>query len=374
MFHEGIIIMKINEDRQILKFCYSFILSCRRALQYSVLAAVSGAVTMYGLLLIIAIIVILALSISLYQKSTNAICLSRKRLDGKTVIVTGGTAGMGLQMAIDLAHRGARVIIACPFEDEGTNARKQIIEETENNNVVFLNLDLASLESVRKFAANIIKTEDRLDILINNAGVGTPGDFLTPDGMNFTMQVNYYGTFLLTLLLLPLLKKTGKQGEPSRILTTASFLHMYGQVDIKNLNRTNYWNVVQIYGNSKICLIMFANELTKRLKGSNVVINNIDPGAVGTRIFDSTTKLLGLILTTACILFFKTPWQGAQTALHVALDKKAGEVSGKYFKNCEISWTVRRAQCEKTASALWEDSVRLVNLTEDELDQCFKSL
>ncbi|CAH0627442.1 unnamed protein product [Chrysodeixis includens] len=329
---------------------------------------------MYGLLLIIAIIVIIALSISLYQKSTNAICLSRKRLEGKTVIVTGGTAGMGLHMATDLAHRGARVIVACPFDDEGTNARKQIIEETGNNDVVFYNLDLGSLDSVRKFAGKIIKTEDRLDILINNAGVGTPDDYLTPDGMIFAMQVNYYGAFLLTLLLLPLLKKTGKPGEPARILTTASVLHMYGQADINNLNRTKYWNVVKIYGNSKICLVLFANELTRRLKGSNVVINNIDPGAVGTKIFDSTNRILGFILTTACILFFKTGWQGAQTALHVALDKKAGEVSGKYFKNCEISWTVSRAQCEKTASALWEDSVRLVKLSEEELDQCFKSL
>ncbi|KAJ8732424.1 hypothetical protein PYW07_015023 [Mythimna separata] len=332
---------------------------------------------MLVILLIVAIIVIIALSVAVYQKNTNAICTSRRRLEGKTVIVTGGTAGMGLHIATDLAHRGARVIIACPFEEEGTNARKQIIQDTENVNVVFKLLDLASLKSVRQFAAAILETEDRLDILVNNAGVGVQGDFLTADGMNFIMQVNYYGAFLLTLLLLPLLKKTGKPGESSRIITTASCLHMLGNVNISmlsNLNRTNYWNLIRIYGNSKICLVLFANELTKRLKGSHVVINNVDPGAVGTRIFDSINKVCGTILTSACNLFFKTPWQGAQTALHAALDKKAGEVSGAYFKNCEMVAAVKRAYCEKTAKALWEESVRLVKLTEDEVDQCFKSL
>ncbi|KAJ8732427.1 hypothetical protein PYW07_015026 [Mythimna separata] len=328
---------------------------------------------MYGVLLIIATIIIIVLSVAVYQKSTNGICISRRRLEGKTVIVTGGTAGMGLCIATDFAHRGARVIIACPFEEEGTNARKQIIQVTQNENVVFKLLDLASLKSVRQFAADILKTEDRLDILVNNAGVGVPGDFLTADGMNFIMQVNYYGTFLLTLLLLPLLKKTGKPGEASRIITTASVVHRVGTVDIDNLNRTNYWNIIRIYANSKICLVLFANELTKRLKGSHVVINNVDPGAVGTRIFDSLNKVCGTILTFACNSFFKTPWQGAQTALHVALDKKAGEVSGAYFKNCEIYGAVKRAYCEKTAKALWEESVRLVKLTQDEVDQCFKS-
>ncbi|XP_047020279.1 dehydrogenase/reductase SDR family member 13-like [Helicoverpa zea] len=330
---------------------------------------------MYGALLIVAIIVIIALSVSVYQKTTNAICLSRRRLEGKTVIVTGGTAGMGLVIATDLAHRGARTIIACPFEEEGTNARKQIIQETGNQNVVFKLLDLASLQSVRGFASDILKTEDRLDILLNNAGVGIPGDFLTKDGMNFIMQVNYYGTFLLTLLLLPLLKKTGKPGEASRIITTASFLHMVGFVDVNNIYKANhYWSKIHIYGNSKICLVLFANELTKRLKGSNVVINNVDPGAVGTRIFDSTNIVFAPILRLLCLMFYKNPWQGAQTALHAALDTKAGEVSGQYFKNCEINRAVSRAYCDKIAKALWEESVRLVKLTDEEVEQCFKSL
>ncbi|XP_075970126.1 retinol dehydrogenase 13-like [Anticarsia gemmatalis] len=323
-------------------------------------------------LLVVALILIIALAVAVYEKSTNAVCVSRRRLEGKTVIVTGGTAGMGLEMATDLAHRGARVIIACPFQDEGVSARNKIIKETENEKVIFKLLDLASLESTRKFAADILQEENRLDILINNAGVGIPSDYLTKDGMHFIMQVNYYGAFLLTMLLLPLLKKTGKPGEPSRILTTASILHMVGTVDIENANKINYWNKIRLYGNSKIYLVYFANELTKRLRGTNVVINNVDPGAVGTRIFDSVNIVVGTFLTLLCLLMFKTPWLGAQTALHAALDKSAGEVSGAYFKNCEINSAVKRTNCAKTAKVIWEESVRLVKLTDEELNKCFQ--
>lgn len=329
---------------------------------------------MYGIIVIITVFIIFILAVGIYQKNTNAVCLSRKRLDGKTVIVTGGTAGMGLEIATDLAHRGARVIVACPFEDEGNSARKQIVQETENENVVFKLLDLGSLKSVRQFAADILKTEDRLDVLINNAGIGTPGEFITTDGMSFIMQVNYYGGFLLTLLLLPLLKKTGKPDERSRILLTSSVLHRFGRVDIDNQNNSDYWYRIQIYANSKLCLVLFANELSKRLEGTNVVVNNVDPGAVGTRIFDSGSKVSGFFLKLLFNNTFKTARQGAQTALHVALDKKAGEVSGEFFKNCALSRAVKRAYSDKSAKILWEESVRLVQLTDDELEQCFKSL
>lgn len=329
---------------------------------------------MVGILLIVAFLIIVILIIGIHEKSTNAICTSRKRLEGKTALVTGGTAGMGLEIAIDLAHRGARVIVACPFIEEGTSARKQIVEETENENVVFKHLDLSSMESIRTFAADILNNEDRLDMLINNAGVGYGPDSQTKDHMHFVMQVNYYGAFLLTLLLLPLLMKTGKPAEPSRILLTSSVLHNLGQIDFENINRTNYWYRLQIYGNSKLCLVLFGNELGKRLKGTNVNVNSIDPGAVGTRIFDSGSRIIGFFLKLFVNLFFKNTWQGAQTALHVMLDKKAGEVNGGFFKNGKVSKAANRAYCDKTAKILWEESMRLVNLSHHDLEMCFKPL
>ncbi|CAH2107809.1 unnamed protein product [Euphydryas editha] len=320
---------------------------------------------------IVLAIVIVALIIGLYQKSTNAICMSKKRLDGKTAIVTGGTAGMGLETAMDFAERGARVIIACPFQREGEDALKLITDKTGNKDVVFKLLDLSSLTSTRKFAIDIIDTEKRLDILINNAGVGTVDKTLTDDGMSFIMQVNYFGPFLLTLLLLPLLNKTGTISEPARIVNLSSISHNFGYINFNRINDTKYLFRLQFYSNSKLCLILFAHELSKKLQG-NVVVNCVDPGYVGTRIFDSAGTIFGPILIIFGLLFFKTAWYGAQTSIYAALDSEAGKVSGQMFKNCQLSRAKRSAYNDETSQKLWNKSISLVGLRSEELEKCFQ--
>lgn len=312
------------------------------------------------------IILILLVSFGIFQKKTNAKCESKKRLDGKTVLVTGGTTGMGLEIATELAGRGARVLVACPFSEEGANAREHIVRSTGNHDVEFLLLDLASLASTRRFAANILTRESRLDILVNNAGVGGPFDRITPDGMNFVMQVNYFGTFLLTLLLMPLLKKSGRPGEPSRIVNTASILHNIGVVDIDHLSckKVKLFSF-EYYNDSKFCVVLFTRELAKWLRGENVVVNSVNPGAVGTRIFNACYGgFFGRVVAWFFFCFFKTPWQGAQTALHVALDEAAGDVSGEYFENCRQSRAISRAYDDKLAKDVWEASLRIVKLDE----------
>lgn len=325
---------------------------------------------------VILVFIIILLLIGIYAKNTNAICTSKKRLDGRTVLVTGGTAGMGLEMARDLAQRGARVIVACPFPDEGVRAVQTITRCSDNQNVVFKLLDLASFASTRNFATDILNTEDRLDILINNAGVGGPLNAVTCDSLNFTMQVNYYGAFLLTILLLPLLKKSGSPEEPSRIVNVSSMLHWFGVANIgKHQGIGNLiWSLIPAYSISKLYVILFSRELTKRLKGFNVVINNSDPGPTGTTIFLTTQRHIGWIISSLFYFLSKTPWQGAQTTLHVALDKEAGKVSGQYFSNCKLSRAISRAYNDKTAMSLWEESVRLVKLSDQELDRCLKDL
>ncbi|KAI5638598.1 short chain dehydrogenase domain-containing protein [Phthorimaea operculella] len=318
-------------------------------------------------LFIIGIVILVVLAIRFHEKNTNAIGKSKKRLDGKTTIVTGGTAGMGLEIAKEFARRGAKVIVACPFEEEGENARKEIIIEASHNKVIFKLMDLGSLESVRQVAADIIKEEERLDILVNNAAVGVPMDFVTKDGMSFIMQVNYFGHFLLTLLLLPLLRKSGTIEDPSRIINTSSILHTIGIYDIKRLNRTNHLLMIQIYGKSKLCLVLFARKLTKRLKERNVVINSVDPGAVGTGLFNSFGAFIGPILTSFLGYVFKTPVEGAQTALHAALDSDAGKVSAEFFKNCRQARANSMAYDDKIANYVWEQSIKCVKLGKEEL-------
>ncbi|XP_047020043.1 retinol dehydrogenase 13-like [Helicoverpa zea] len=325
------------------------------------------------ILLIVEIIIIGGMVVGLYQKNTNLVCKSKKRYDGKTVLVTGGTAGMGLEIAADFAHRGARVIVACPYEDEGLHGKKLIIKSSGNHNVVFKLLDLSSLQSIRNFVADILKTEDRLDILMNNAGVGVPGDFLTKDGMNFIMQVNYFGTFLLTMLLLPLLKKTGTPSEPSRIVNTSSVLHKFGKIDFENWNKTGHWAKIRIYGNSKLCLALFTRELAKRMKSPNVIVNVVDPGAVGTKIYNSSRIAWASFVSFIFLILFKHPWEGAQTALYAATSNRAGQFKGEYFKNCSRVRAGELVYDEKLATRVWEESVRLVKLSDDELNQCFSS-
>lgn len=330
--------------------------------------------TMFVIIYFVFIATVVTALVGLWQKNTNAMCKSKKNLNGKTAIITGGTSGMGLRIATDFASRGAKVIVACPFIDEGTKGRKDIIERTGNEKIIFKLLDLSSLSSIRKFTTEILDSEERLDILINNAGIGIGYDFLTKDGMHSMMQVNYFGSFLLTLLLLPLLLKTGKPGEPARIVNTSSILHIVGVVDFGHLNSINYWYGIQCYGNSKLCLVLFAHELTKKLKNKDIVINSVDPGAVGTNIFNCVGWFFGGIITFFFKNFFKTPWEGAQTAIHVALDKKAGQVSGQFFKNCKLTRAKQAAYDDKSAEQLWTESVRLVKIDKDELEQCFKPL
>ncbi|CAG9126925.1 unnamed protein product [Plutella xylostella] len=274
---------------------------------------------------------------------------------------------MGLEIAKDFARRGAKVIIVCPFDEEGRHAKNLIEKETENKNVVFMNLDLGSFKSVRKFAEIILLKEYRLDILVNNAGVGIPGDFFTDDGLNFIMQVNFFGHFLLTVLLLPLLMKSAH----SRIVNTSSVLHRFGEMDLKRLNSSGYYYLIQLYCNSKFCMIPFARALKKRLQGSGVVVNCVDPGLVGTRIWSSgRVPLVGHILTIICNVMFKTPMEGAQTAIHVAVDENAVSVSGELFKDCKIIKATTSAYSDKVADELWEESIKLVKLSQEELSFC----
>ncbi|XP_047516046.1 retinol dehydrogenase 13-like [Pieris napi] len=293
-------------------------------------------------------------------------CSSNRRLEGKTALVTGGTSGLGLVIAKDFAKRGAKVIVACPFEEEGTNARKEIIEESGNENVIFKHLDLSSLTSVREFAMEIKKTENRLDILVNNAGVGIPGDFLTKDGLNFIMQVNYYGHFLLTLLLLPLLKKTGTKSDPARIVNMSSLSHRYASSDVDNYNRAGYWCTIRTYSNSKLCLVFFSKELTRRLSGTNVVVNCSDPGYAATRIYKSTSKFLGFLAFSLVLLFANTAFQGAQTAIYLGVDESV-KGSGEYYKNCKKIAAASKANNVSSIKKLWEQSTKLVKLSDEEL-------
>lgn len=315
-------------------------------------------------LTIIILLALLSVSIiwRLYQKSTNGVCRSNNKLIGKTAIVTGGTTGMGLEIAKDLAVRGAKVVIACPFENEGSDALKAITEETANANVKFKYLDLRSFASVRQFSSDIMSEENVIDILVNNAG--GLFNYKTQDGLNGTMQVNYFGHFLLTMLLMPSLLKS----KSCRIVNICSILHWLGKINLDNLEESGYLCLMmQPYHDSKLCVLHFSNELRKRVEGFNVTVNCVDPGAVGTNIFKKFGFIIGNAVTIFFKTFYKTPKEGAQSAIYASVDNNEEIIKGGYVKDCKIIKSFRAELDRDSASKFWDQSIKIVNLNTSEI-------
>ena len=281
-------------------------------------------------------------------------------MDGKTVLITGANAGIGKETALDLAKRGARVIMACRDLKKGETALNDIVEKTGSKNVVLKQLDLASLKSIREFAENVNKNEPRLHVLINNAGVMlVPELTKTEDGFEMQMGVNHLGHFLLTNLLLDLLKKS----TPSRIVVVSSVGHEMFTTKMKfdNINSETIYEKWDAYGQSKLANILFTRELAKRLDGTGVTVNSLHPGFVFTDLFRHPTAWCYLIYFTI-YLFGKRTKQGALTTIHLAVSEDVEGVTGVYFVDCKPIGPSEAAQDDGAAKKLWEISAHLVGL------------
>lgn len=305
-------------------------------------------------------VVFLVLCVKVYQKLTCGRCKSSAHMVGKVVIVTGGNSGLGWETARDLAERGARVIIACRNVKRATEARDLIVILTGNNDVHFQQLNLQSFRSIRKFAEHIISTEKRLDVLINNAGAGGLGNYKTEDGLHVGMQVNFFGPFLLTCLLVPLLKKSA----PSRIVSVSSMIHKYGIVDFDNLNMEKYWSDYLVYANSKLFLNLMTLELSKRLKGSGVTVNALHPGVASTNLFRNIPNafLRGFVEYSLGFMF-QTAREASQTSIYLAVSREVTDVSGRYFSDCREKKPSQASLDEDASSRLWSESEKLVKFS-----------
>ncbi|XP_045024830.1 retinol dehydrogenase 13 isoform X1 [Daphnia magna] len=305
-----------------------------------------------------------------YLWYTLGVCTSTKKLTGKTVIITGANTGIGKETAIDLAKRGARVILACRDPKKAAIAKDDIIRESGNKNVVIRQLDLASLKSVRKFAADILKSELRLDVLINNAGCATIEKTLTEDGLEYQMQSNHFGHFLLTNLLLGLIIKTGT----ARIINVSSEAHrMAKRLNLDDLTFDREpadSKILRIYGATKLCNILFSKELAKKLEpfGKNITVNALHPGVVHTEV-QSVPSLRGFQENNDSLIspvFSKSAKEGAQTTIHLAVADEVANVTGEYFSDCKIAKTSKLAKDAGLAKKLWEVSETLVKLKPEE--------
>ena len=286
-------------------------------------------------------------------------CQSKRSLKGKTVVITGANTGIGKETAVDLAARGARVIIGCRNLEKGKEAMKEIQERSGNQNVFLEKLDLASLESVRSFADKILNSESRLDILINNAGVGACPYQKTEDGFEIHFGVNHLGHFLLTLLLLDRIKRC----QPSRVINVTANGHRFvsGKIKFDDIHHEKSYSSWGAYFHSKLANLLFTRELSKRLEGTHVTVNAVHPGVVVTEI--GRHSIVSRKFFYPLFLYFaKTPLQGAQTTIHCAVSEEMEGVSGKYLKDCHIAEPSKGAQDDDAAKKLWEVSMKLVGL------------
>nr|XP_031832211.1 retinol dehydrogenase 14 isoform X3 [Nomia melanderi] len=279
-------------------------------------------------------------------------------MDGKTVIVTGCTSGIGKETARDIAKRGARLIMACRNVDAAETVKEEFVKESKNENIVVRKLDLSSLASVREFAQQINREENRLDVLIHNAGTAEVfRKKVSEDGLEMTMATNHYGPFLLTHLLIDLLKRS----KPSRIVVVASSLYVFARLNLENVNPTTSLPGY-LYYVSKYANIVFSLELARRLQDSGVTVNCLHPGLMNTGIWKNVPPPMSWILNFMLNTFSKSPEQGAQTTIHLAVSEELEQVTGKYFSDCQESTLTRGIQDPSKGKKFWELSETMVKL------------
>ncbi|KAI0241881.1 Retinol dehydrogenase 14, partial [Lamellibrachia satsuma] len=294
------------------------------------------------------------------RRVAGRMCPSNALMVGKTIIITGANSGIGEATALELAKRQARVILACRDEDSANATVRYIRKKTAAGQLVVRRLDLASLASVKKFADDISKDEEHIDVLINNAGVLQRPFSKTEDGFETQMGVNHLGHFYLTNLLLPKLK----QSAPSRVVVVSSGLHKLGKIEFDNFNSEKQYDRRAGYANSKLANNMFARELSSRLEGTGVCAYCLHPGMVFTNIGRHVMPSLlfkFLLYPLACLLL-KSPYAGCQTVLYCAVAKELEGVTGHYYGNCEEEEWTQVSLDDVVSKKLWSVSEELTGL------------
>jgi NAD(P)-dependent dehydrogenase (short-subunit alcohol dehydrogenase family) len=274
-------------------------------------------------------------------------------LKGKISIVTGANSGIGKQTAGALALAGARVVMVCRDRARGEAARSEIKSKTGSDSVELMLCDLSSQKSIREFADEFKRTHDRLDALVNNAGVYIRKREVTTDGIETTFAVNHLAYFLLTNSLLDLLKRSA----PARIINVASAAHTSAKLDFDNLQGEKGYSGVRAYANSKLANILFTYELARQLAGTSVTANCLHPGVVATGIFRALPTPVEALIK----LFMMTPEKGAETSIYLASSPEVEGVTGKYFVKKVETKTSPESYNVDAGKRLWDESARLTN-------------
>ena len=274
---------------------------------------------------------------------------------GKIVVVTGANSGIGKETALELAKQGATIVMVCRNQARGAAAMAEIKRESGNANIHLMLCDLASQQSIRNFASQFKAQYDRLDVLVNNAGIMNSTRQETADGIEMTFAVNHLGYYLPTMELLDLLKASA----PARIVNVASAAHSVGIFDFDDYQRTQKYSAFQVYGETKMANILFTRELARQLDGSGVTVNAVHPGFVHTNFSTNNGILYKVGMAIVGRLFARRVSHGAETSIYLASSPEVKGVTGEYFADKEITKTHPFADDVAAQKRLWELSEQL---------------
>ncbi|MEO6575511.1 MAG: SDR family oxidoreductase [Polyangiaceae bacterium] len=283
--------------------------------------------------------------------------ISTTNMAGKVCLVTGASQGIGKSTALALAKMGAKVVIVARDKARGEAAAEDIRKESgaANDAVELLRADLSSLDSVRQLAAEFKAKHERLDVLVNNAGVVLSNREVTVDGFEKTIATNHLAYFVLTDLLLDLLKTSA----PSRIVNVASDAHKGGSIHFDDLQGEKNYSGMRAYNQSKLANILYTFELAKRLEGTGVTANCVHPGVVASGFGHNNGGVLGFLVKIASP-FLITPEKGAATSVYLASSPEVEKVTGKYFAKCKEASCTKEARDVGIRERLWKLTEELV--------------
>ena len=280
------------------------------------------------------------------------------RMQGKICLLTGATSGIGKATALGLANMGATVVLVSRNKDKGEALKSELVQQTGNTSLDVLSADLSSQESIRQLVADFKQRYQQLHVLINNAGLFSAGRKETVDGIEMTFAVNYLAPFLLTNLLLDVLKASA----PARIVTVASDAQNLGLLNLDDLQMKKRYRIFGAYAQSKLAEILFTYELARRLEGTGVTVNCLHPGFVRTNIGQNNINPRWSFLTRIIFAPGITPEAGAKTSLYLATSPDVAGVTGKYFVKSIPMRSVPISYDEAAQKRLWDISASLVKL------------
>lgn len=280
-------------------------------------------------------------------------------MKGKIVLITGATAGIGLETAKVLVRKGAQVHFIARDKTKAIGVREVLISEGGGRSSNFYIADLSSQQSIRNAVSAIRKDLPRIDILINNAGAVFDEFTLSPDHIEMTIATNHFSYFLLSMLLLDQLKASPE----ARIVNVSSGSNRHGSINLESFTDDKGYNIMRAYAQSKLANILFTIQLSKILSDTNITVNCLHPGRVRTDIGKKNT---GWLASTAWSLFLKlssvTVEEGAKTSIYLASSPEVKNITGKYFSECKVDSYNKSADDPALQEALWNKSLELCPL------------